>query len=106
MAFSIIISIDGKGTNSPQNKLPLFAPLCISTVERGDIRLLLSLYKPVVKGYVSSYIAQYRPVLMTSQKCFTLYFPGRLVQSNTVSISLLEHMSTTVYSQVLIYTAE
>ena len=53
-------------------------------------------------------------------KHFTLYFPGRPVQSNTVSTSLgsiqpyaainaqslLVHISTTVYSQVLIHTAK
>ena len=53
-------------------------------------------------------------------KRFTHYFPGRPVQSNTISTSLgsiqpyatinaqrlLVHISTTVYSQVLIYTAE
>ena len=68
---------------------------------------------------VSSYIAQC-PVLRTAQSAFTLYFPGRPVQSNTVSTSLgsiqpyatnivqrlLIHISTTVYSQVLIYMAE
>ena len=36
---------------------------------------------------VSSYIAQY-PVLRTAQSVFTLYFPGRPAQSNTVSTSL------------------
>ena len=68
---------------------------------------------------VSSYIAQY-PVLRTAQSTFTLYFPDRPVQSNTISTALgsippyatinarrlLIHISTTVYSQVLIYTAE
>ena len=53
-------------------------------------------------------------------KCFTLYFPGRPVHSDTISASLgsiqpyaiinarrlLVHIATTVYSQVLIYTAE
>ena len=53
-------------------------------------------------------------------KRFTLYFPRRPVQSDTISTSLgsiqpyattnarrlLVHISTTVYSQVLIYTAE
>ena len=36
---------------------------------------------------VSFYIAQY-PVHRTAQSDFTLYFPGRPVQSNTISISL------------------
>ena len=36
---------------------------------------------------VSSYIAQYL-VLRIAQSTFTLYFPGRPVQSNTVSTSL------------------
>ena len=36
---------------------------------------------------VSFYIAQY-PVLWITQRGFTLYFPGRPVQSNTVSTSL------------------
>ena len=53
-------------------------------------------------------------------KRFTLYFPDRPVHSDTISASLGSiqpyaainaprlhvHMSTTVYSQVLIYTAE
>ena len=53
-------------------------------------------------------------------KHFTLYFPDRPVQSDTISASLGSiqsyatinvrrlpiHISTTVYSQVLIYTAE
>ena len=53
-------------------------------------------------------------------KCFTLYFPDRPIHLNTISASLgsiqpyatinarrlLVHISTTVYSQVLIYTAE
>ena len=63
----------------------------------------------------SSYIAQY-PVLRTVQSAFTLYFPDRPVHSDTISASLggiqtyatinvrrlLMHISTTVYSQVLI----
>ena len=73
--------------------------------------------KVKVKVKVSSYIAQY-PILRDCLKCFTLYFPGRPVQSDTISTSLgsthpyatinvrrlLVHISTTVYSQVLIYT--
>ena len=60
---------------------------------------------------VSSYIAQY-PVLGTVQSDFTIYFPVRPVQSNTVSISL---GSIPLYAtinarrllvQVFIYTAE
>ena len=53
-------------------------------------------------------------------KRFTLYFPDRPVHSDTISASLgsiqpyatinarrlLVHISTTVYSQVLIYSAE
>ena len=53
-------------------------------------------------------------------KHLTLYFPDRPVQSDTISTSLgsiqpytiinaqrlLMHISTTVYSQVLVYTAE
>ena len=53
-------------------------------------------------------------------KRFTLYFPDRPVQSDTISASLgsiqpyatinvrrlLEHIPTTVYNQVLIYTPE
>ena len=63
----------------------------------------------------SSYIAQY-PVLRTAQSAFTLYFPDRPVHSDTISASLgsiqpyatinarrlTVHISTTVYSQVLI----
>ena len=70
------------------------------------------------KVKVSSYIAQY-PVFRVAQSAFTLYFPDRPVQSNTVLTSLgsiqpyatinmrrlLVHISTTVYSQVLIYIA-
>ena len=55
-----------------------------------------------------------------SSKRFTLYFPDRPVHSDNISVSvgniqpyatvnarrLLVHTSTTVYSQVLIYTAE
>ena len=36
---------------------------------------------------VSFFIAQY-PGLRTAQSAFTLYFPGRRVQSNTISTSL------------------
>ena len=36
---------------------------------------------------VSFYIAHY-PVHRTAQSAFTHYFPGRLVQSNTISTSL------------------
>ena len=68
---------------------------------------------------VNSYIAQYT-VLRTAQRAFTLYFPGRPVQSNTISTSLgsiqlyaavnvrwlLVYISTTVYSQVLIQLTE
>ena len=40
-------------------------------------------------------------------KRFTLYFPDRPVQSNTISTSLGSiHIFTTIYSQALIYTAE
>ena len=53
-------------------------------------------------------------------KCFTLYFPDRPIHSDTISASLgsiqpydainarrlLIHISTTVYSHVLIYSAE
>ena len=70
----------------------------------------------LVNKKASSYIAQY-PILRTAQSAFTLYFPGRLVQSNTISTSLgsiqpyatinvRRLLSTTVYSQLLIYTAE
>ena len=73
----------------------------------------------VVKGK-SKFLCRTYPVLRTAPCVFTLYFPGRPVQSNTVSTSLgtssqmlqlmcerlLIHMATTVYSQVLIYTAE
>ena len=58
--------------------------------------------------YISS-IAQY-PVLQTAQS-YTLYFPGRSVQSNIqprrnlcVKVVYIQ-ISTTVYSQVLIHTA-
>ena len=75
---------------------------------------LLSKYVNVIKK-ASSYIAQY-PVLGTTQSAFTLYFPDRPVHSDTISASLgsiqpyaainacrlLVHISTTVYSQVLI----
>ena len=73
--------------------------------------LMCMLYKKV-----SSYISQH-PVLRTAQNTFTLYFRGRPVQSNTISTSLgsrmlrlnaqrlLIHIYTSVYSQVLIYTA-
>ena len=58
--------------------------------------------------------------LQDHSKYFTLYFPDRPVQSDTISASLgsiqpyatinarrlLVHISTSVYSQVLIYTAE
>ena len=68
---------------------------------------------------VSSYIALY-PVLRTAQSAFTLYFPVRPVQSDTISTSLgsiqpyatinarmlLVHISTTVYSQILIQLSE
>ena len=61
---------------------------------------------------ISSYI--------TPQRHLKLYFPGRFLHSDTISASLgsiqpyatvnarrlLIHISTTVYSQVLIYTAE
>ena len=67
---------------------------------------------------LSSYVAQY-PVLDCSKR-FTLYFPDRPVQSDTISTSLgsiqphatsnarklLVHISTTVYSQVLIQLSE
>ena len=67
------------------------------------------------KVKASSYIAQY-PVLRTAQSTFTLYFPDRPVHSDTISASLgsiqpyatnnaqrlIVHISTTVYSQVLI----
>ena len=59
------------------------------------------------------------PVLRTAQSAYTLYFPDRPVQSNTVSSSnvlgrmqpyatinarsLHVHISTTVYSQVQLY---
>ena len=71
-------------------------------------------YKKTQKGIKSSsYTAQY-PVLRIGQSAFTLYFPDRSVQSNTISTSLgslnvqrlLVHISTIVYSQVLVYTAE
>ena len=72
-----------------------------------------------VKVNVSSYIAQI-PVLGTVQSDFTLYFHDRPVQSSFVSTSLggiqpyatvnarklLVHISTDVYSQILIHTAE
>ena len=68
------------------------------------------------KEKISSYIAQYQDC----SKRFTLYFPNRPVHSDTISASLgsiqpyatnnvrwlLIQISTTVYSQVLIYTAE
>ena len=71
-------------------------------------------YALLKKVKASSYIAQY-PVLRT--KRFTLYFPDRPVHSDTSLGSiqpyatinarrLLIHISTTVYSQVFIYTAE
>ena len=41
----------------------------------------------VGKKKVSFYIAQY-PVHRTAQSAFTHYFPGRPVQSNTISTSL------------------
>ena len=106
MAFTIVISIVGKGTNSPQNNLRLCVPLCIFIVIRGEIRLVVSLYKPLIQVNLSCYIERYQSVLRTAQKCFTLHFPGRPVQLNTVSTSLLVHMSTTVYSKVHIYIAE
>ena len=73
----------------------------------------------VKKLKVNSYIAQYL-VLRTAQSAFILYFPGKPVQSNTISTSLGSiqpyatinarrlpvQISTTVYSQVLIYTSE
>ena len=69
----------------------------------------------ISKVKASSYIAQY-PGLRTAQSVFTLYFPDRPVHSDTISASLgsiqlnatnnarrlLVHISTTVYSQVLI----
>ena len=66
------------------------------------------------KVKVSSYNAQY-PVIRTAQSAFTHYFPDRRVQPNTVSTSLGSiqpyatinvYISTTVYSEVLVYTAE
>ena len=50
-----------------------------------DICFLLSLCKKKVK--VNFYIAQYL-VHRTAQSAFTHYFPGRPVQSNTISTSL------------------
>ena len=58
--------------------------------------------------------------LRTAQNAFILYFPGKPVKSDTISTSLgsiqpyatinvqrlLVHISTSVYSQVLIYIAE
>ena len=62
----------------------------------------------------SSYMAQY-PVLRPFKALYTL-LPDRPVHSDTISASLgsiqpyaqrlLVHISTTLYSQVLIYTAE
>ena len=47
--------------------------------------VLVSFMKSKVR--VSFYIAQY-PVLRTAQSAFTLYFPDRPVQSDTISTSL------------------
>ena len=83
----------------------------------SESSLLSPDHKKVIK--VSSYIAQY-PGLWIAQSAFTLYFPDRLVQSNTVSTSLgsiqpyviinarrmLVPISNTVYSQVLNYTVD
>ena len=80
-----------------------------------DIRVM-SLLISQSNSNTSSYIAQY-PVHL---KRFTLYFPDRPVHSVTISTSLesikpyatinarrlLVHISTTVCSQLLIYTAE
>ena len=65
---------------------------------------------------VCFYIAQY-PVHWTAQRALHLSSPGRPVHSDTnsawkhsshaaIAQRLLTHMSTTVYSQVLIYTSE
>ena len=73
---------------------------------------------PVVKKGKFLYSAVSSP--QDRSKRFTLYFPDRPVHSDTISASqgsiqpyaainarrLLVHMSTTVYCQVLIYTAE
>ena len=86
---------------------------------------------PVGRGLLTSQsqlLAKIPPILAFFNKSnphdcskrFTHYFPGRSVQSNTISTSLgsiqphaainarrlLVHISTSVYSQVLIYTAE
>ena len=68
--------------------------------------------------FLKFYIAQY-PVRRTAQSTLHFSSPGRSVHSDTNSASLgsilamqqiaqrlFTHMSTTVYSQVLIYTAE
>ena len=74
-------------------------------------------YNLYVLGKESSYLAQYT---QDCSKHFMIYLPDRPVQSDTVSTflgsiqpyatinarRLLLHISTTVYSQVLIYTAE
>ena len=77
--------------------------------------------------YIYIYIYIYKDKFLYSRvshpqdcKCFTVYFPDRPIQSNTIStylgsiqpyatinaLRLLIHISTTVCIQVFIYTAE
>ena len=104
--------------------------LISSHVHNFKLAMLLVIL-PIIFSYKSMLLVTLKKVketflcsaIFSPQDCskrFTLYFPGRPVQSNTVSTSLgsiqpyaainarklLVHISTTAYSQVLIYTAE
>ena len=58
-----------------------YNPMLIAKVQFG-----ITVHSISKKG--TFYIVQY-PVLKTTQSAFTLYFPGRPVQTNTISTSQL-----------------
>ena len=97
---------------------------CTSTLRTNESNLNFSFIETVPECQISQSKGKFLYSAVSSpqdrSKHFTLYFPDRSVHSDTILASLgsiqpyatinaqrlLVHISTTVYSQVLIYSAE